>query len=265
MSKKIRLECDYCGVSITEKDHKCPNCGANCSYTIKKYQEQQEKEKEEAVENVVHQASELQKQLIGKSFAVPIFAFIIITFFFIFFISIGVFSYRNRTDHIESEGFSYDQTIEESSSKVEVSFNETAVTKYYSVILDSYELYEYSSSNFPNVYNTPDGYQKIAFHFVLENLSGSDVSTYSSFMNDSAEVGLRADDYVVDSAHLMVGSQEYVVSGNSKYPEFNDHYVKSYDKLQGYVGFLVPKNAKKLKFTVGPNVVIVMDNPVYQE
>ena len=40
MEKKIELECEYCGVEITEKDHKCPNCGApysdNKEYNNKK-------------------------------------------------------------------------------------------------------------------------------------------------------------------------------------------------------------------------------------
>ena len=44
--KKIELECEYCGVPITEKDHKCPNCGANCTERIKKYKEQKAVETE---------------------------------------------------------------------------------------------------------------------------------------------------------------------------------------------------------------------------
>ena len=38
------LICEYCKVPIKESDHKCPNCGADCTKTIrdyKKYQKEQ--------------------------------------------------------------------------------------------------------------------------------------------------------------------------------------------------------------------------------
>ena len=40
---------------------------------------------------------------------------------------------------------------------------------------NAYELYEYKSDNFPESYNTPEGYQKIAFHVSCTNVSKTDI------------------------------------------------------------------------------------------
>lgn len=48
---KSELICEYCGTIITENDKHCPNCGANCSSSIKKYRIEQEKIRLERLKN----------------------------------------------------------------------------------------------------------------------------------------------------------------------------------------------------------------------
>ena len=223
MEKKIELECDYCGVPITEKDHKCPNCGADCTVKIKNYKAQQ------AMKGPV--------RMVVAFVAVVIFI-IIITMFI------------NFSNHSISG-------VDDESKKVEVGYDEVATSKKYTITLDSYELYEYTSDNFPESYNTPAGYQKVAFHFIYQNLT-DDIQHLSI-----SEVRLTADDYTVDGSSLKTGVFEKAVTGKAQYPTLLGNDVPASSKLQGYVGFLVPKDKKILKFTF-ENTTITMDNPVYE-
>lgn len=260
MEKEPLIECEYCGSPISIYDHRCPNCSADCSHIIKKFKKEREAKKEE--EKKIKQEENLKVQKHYQKYYIFVAVLVISLFLIATFSIVTAFT---RAASSQSEEFEelLEGVTTNKSEMVEVGFNELAETKYYTIILDSYELYSYSSVHFPSHYNTPDGYQKIAFHFILNNTSSSEVSTYSSF-NTGAQVTLKADDYVVDDAELSAGSQEYVVSGQTKYPEFNINTVNGGDKLQGYVGFLVPKSAKQLKFNVGKNVTIVMDNPAYE-
>lgn len=258
--KKVELECEYCGVPITEKDHKCPNCGASCTSTIKKFKQQQEKKEEEEKEKLIERSQKIQKDM-EKTFVLPVA--IIFILFVLFIVMMATISSR----HVDHEQVNDDEVVypeKTKKEKVRAGYNELATTDYYTIILDEYEYYSYTSDYFPDIYNTPDGYQKIAFHFTLVNTSDEEVDTYFSTSGDQAEVELKADGVVLEEANLEVGMHEKVVTGKSSYPKFNNQRVKSEDTLKGYVGFLVPKDVKELSFTVGPNVFITMDNPAYE-
>lgn len=62
------------------------------------------------------------------------------------------------------------------------------------VILDSYDLYEYHSDHFEH-YNTPNGYQKIAFHFEIYNKQDEPLMT-------GMLIDLLADDSNVEQTDL---------------------------------------------------------------
>ena len=127
------------------------------------------------------------------------------------------------------------------------------------VSLDEYELYEYYSPTFTN-FNTKDGYQKIAFLFTFKNTSDKEI-TVGGFDN---EIKLTADDFSVEEAELKntTGFTE-VKSGRESYEDLDYKKVNSGDTLKGYVGFEVPKDKKNLKFSIGKNITITMDNPAY--
>lgn len=241
--KKIELECEYCGVPITEKDHKCPNCGANCTDRIKKYKEQQAVETEEERERRIKQSQEIQKAMdapVKIIFGIAI-AIIILVAVIIF---VGVLSARNVTS--------------EPGKTVEGDFQEVVETKTMSCTMDSYEFYEYKSDNFPDVYNTPEGYQKIAFHVVCDNVSNSDIYISAS------DINLTADDYPVEKADLKTGMFEKAVQGKASYPAISGNTVKKGEKIQGYAGYLVPDDAQVLKFSI-KEITVTLDNPVYAE
>ncbi len=225
--KKIELECDYCGVAIKETDIKCPNCGANCSQKIKNYKKQKEKEEEEIRRK--------NSEALSKSFDAPVRVIIPvgIVFFAILFIMIivGISRASKAVNDLEEEGIVCKQ--------------------------DSYELYSYVSDKFPSQYNTPEGYQKIAFHVVCEN-KGKSSDSLNGF-----EVKLTADDYAVNFADLKVDIFERVEEGKEEYPQIMYNEIGPGEKLQGYVGFLVPKDKKVLKLTIDGKTT-TLDNPVYE-
>lgn len=256
MEKIIELVCDYCGMEISEKNHTCPNCGADCSIKIKKYKEQKRKEEEAKKAEDLKKNQELAKDVKGVASKIAV-VFVAIFVFVMAMIIFGISSLSRQARNSEIEFSSGTVNETPKKKKVEVGFNEDAETSKYTVTLDSYELYEYKSDDFPNQFNTPQGYQKIAFHFVYTNTS--DNKMYSSSIN------LTADDYTVEEARMEVGMFEHVVTGKEKYSSVENKYIQSGEKLQGYAGFLVPVDKKVLKFHVGDNITITMDNPAYTE
>ena len=143
-------------------------------------------------------------------------------------------------------------------------FKEKASTSDMAVTLQEYDLYEYRSDQ-DTYANTPDGYQKIAFRFLIENKGHSELTSMFGF-----GIKLTADDYKVESATLEKCSTCQVVKGRDKYESFDRFDINPKAKEQGYVGFLVPKNRKKLVFDIGDNgfsdhIFIEMDNPAYKK
>ena len=257
MSKKT-LECEYCHTLIGEDDVKCPHCGANCSSVIKKYREEQNKKEKEEKEEALKAFTSITDtgRRIGSVFSI-VFIVIFITIFVFAFIQIRNThkEFSDKKTSIVDDNNTGD--IEEKEEKVIVNYNEVATTKEMSVILDSYDLYEHHSDNFDS-YNTPKGYQKIAFHFSIENLGEHDISTYSL-------ITLTADDSKVETAKLDLNTSfAKLVKGKEKYESVVDSFLGSGNTLKGYVGYLVPTDKKVLKFYVGDYIVIQMDNPVYK-
>ncbi len=262
MSKK-NIECEYCHTLISEDDVKCPQCGANCSNVIKKYREEQEKkEKEEKDEALKTLNTFVQgNRKIGSIFIIFFFIIFITIFGTVFFQIFRNFNNRSNINNNNTIIEKNDNKIQEpvvEDEKVVVKYNEMASTKKMNVILDGYELFEYHSDHFEQ-HNTPKGYQKIAFHFSVENLDDYSLSGYSL-------IQLTADDTNVEkcSIELSAGFEE-VVKGKAKYESVVDSFIGSGKTLKGYAGFLVPTDKKELKFYIGEDITITMDNPAYKE
>lgn len=248
------LVCEYCKVSIKETDHKCPNCGADCTKIINEYKKQKQAEVDEANKKRREAQEKIAKKM-GRSFtfvglfSVAIFIIIIGTFVFI--------AIRTQKSFHNDFNSGFFDTSEKKQKKVTVNYQEEAKTKDYNVTLDNYELYEYKSENFPDSYNTKNGYQKIAFHFIIKNNTDEELDTAFDFFT------VTADDYKVDTADLEKCMFCYTAVGKDSYQNLYVDIAPG-EKMQGYVGYLVPKNAKSLKFKVGDYVTINMDNPAYQ-
>lgn len=254
MGKKV-IECEYCHTLISEEDTKCPSCGANCSAAIKKYRKEQE-EKAKAEKDRLMQTFGDVANAGTKSFKT---AMIIIAIPFVVIpILIIVFAVTGSNNHEEfKEPENPLEQVEVKQEVVTVGYQEEAVTKDMKVTLSSYENYAFYSEHFDH-YNTPEGYQKIAFHFELENLTDHDISLWGS-----NGITLTADDYDVEETDLKSPGKSFatVVEGRENYEDISSGTVKANSKLKGYIGFLVPKDKEKLTFKVGDYIVIELDNP----
>ena len=232
MDKKIELECDYCHSALKIDHSKCPNCGADCSSKVKKYREQKEKEDEAKRQERIAESQAYQKRM-----KIPIIIFFGIVVFIILssFIGVGVGMIGS--------------TRKERSKEKEYKFD----CRY-----DSYEFYAFTSDVFPEQYKTPDGYQKIAFHLTCENKKDyeDDITAF--------DVHLTADDYSVEMANLEPSMFEKISQGTGNYPYLLNNDIAPGEKLQGYIGYLVPKNRKKLKLTICEKTIEI-DNPAYEK
>ena len=247
--KKIELECDYCGVLITENDYKCPNCGANCTNKIKQYKKQQEQYQEDEIKRNVEYSRQLTSEMMGSMNRTPL-VFAGVAIFMI------IFSFVMFSQIMSRSGSSVFTNNSKYNSSVR--YNEVGENADCTVQLDSYELYSYVSDRYPSGHNTPDGYQKIAFHFMYQNKRNMD--TYLSGFT----VRLKADGYKVEKSELKVDDFERVETGKGEYISILNTTAGPSEKIQGYVGYLVPMSAKELVFTFD-GVTITMENPVYQE
>ena len=240
MSKKI-LECEYCHSMIGENDKKCPSCGANCTEIIKKYHKEKEIEEQKNKENADKVGKTVAKgvllyYVISALIAVTIIALIII------FVIRPI--YKEVKSQMSGNGSIFDSIKDSNKEKIKVE-------------IDSYEFYEYHSDYFKE-YNTKSGYQKIAFHFIIENVGKTEVDTYDL-------VSLKADDSIVEESDIEITPGfNNVVTGKEKYEDLGNNDIKPGDTLKGYVGFEVPVDKKELKFTIGSET-IKMDNPAYKE
>lgn len=259
MSEKVDLICEYCGNEISLDDHKCPNCGANCSKIIKKYKDLEKQKEEEKAERILKTQEDITNVVLNSfktssKISFVIFGFVIFVFVFIFIMFI-VTSFKHNDVNVKDD---FDiSNFEDKHDTVKVKYNELAELEDYTIMLSDYELYEYRSEHFSHL-NTRDGYQKIAFHFIVENKSDSNM-----IVGVFDKITLTADDYAVQEADLEVNPLCEVVSGKASYDELNRNTIMPNNKLQGYVGFEVPVDKKELKFTFG-DAIITMDNPAYK-
>ena len=241
MSKKI-LECQYCKSIITEKDTTCPKCGANCSDVIKEYKEEIEKEQEQKRKEI--------SDSINKSFnnfsKIPllIFGIAFVIIFFIICTTIIRFNSNNKKK-------------EPITGKV----NETIKSDTYKLKIDGYEAFEYHDDFFKDC-NTKQDYQKVAFHFIIENTTDETISTNNIVRN----IVLKAEDEQLNRAEVKTDTNFCkVVQGKEEYNSLPSTTILSHDKVSGYVGFQVPINKEKLKFIIEENLIVEMDNPFFEK
>ncbi|MBQ3306584.1 MAG: DUF4352 domain-containing protein [Bacilli bacterium] len=251
MSKKI-LECEYCKTIITENDTTCPKCGANCSNVIKKYHKElelEEKKKQEELEAKQKELSDKTKKAMKVAATGFGIHFVIATIIIIaVFVGFGIMAFSQVKKPRTKKA-------------VEGALNEKVNTEKYAITLDSYETYEYYDDFFKNC-NTKEGYQKVAFHFLIENTSEESISTSSIVYN----VDVKAEDEVVYSSGLKADENFCnVIQGKKDYNKLPSTNLLAGDKVSGYLGYQIPKNKEKLKFVIDNSVVIEMTNPVYEE
>lgn len=253
--KKDDLICEYCKTGISLEDKKCPNCGADCTKTINEYKKKRQ-EIEDDLNNrkiaIIENTFKKVGSAIKISFVIPIIIFVLAIGMAVF---IGIMVSKNTSDN----KVPFVDEKQKKEEKVSVKYNELAETNNFTIILDKYEVYNHVSDDFPNQYNTPEGYKKVAFNFVINNKSDNPVDLI--FDN---KISGTADDYNLEETDLEICMFCKAIEGKEKYSSL-PKIVTEGNKIQGYIGYLVPTSAKNLKFNVGSLVTIEMDNPVYSE
>ena len=166
----MKFFCEYCGCRIdSEKDKKCPNCGAsykkNATF-IKHEEERKEKElqAEEFAQKTIKSANRAKK-LILIFFAV-IFGIILLTTITSIF-GFGIFGKKvstSITNQVKDQ-------ITDDSKKITVGIDEYAKLDKYQVKVTGYEVDE------TNLYkNLKDGYEYVTFHLMVENLTNNRIT-----------------------------------------------------------------------------------------
>lgn len=244
MSKKI-LECQYCKSIITEKDTTCPKCGANCSDVIKAYRKEMEEEEKKKQEEM-KEASKKVINAVSTGYKINYIIFVVA-----FVIILGI---------IVAMAFSMFSIGKGSKKTVTGSLDEEIKGPEYTLKIDNFETYEYYDDFFKNC-NTKEGYQRVAFHFVIENTTDKTIST----SNVVYHIDLKAEDEVVNQSDLDA-EQHFcnVVQGKAQYNKLPTTNLLAGDKVSGYLGFEVPKNKETLKFIVDESIIVEMANPVYE-
>lgn len=259
MSKKDNeLYCEYCKNGISLDDKKCPNCGADCTKIINNYKREKEDEEKEYKDRVLNMTENAAKT-VGTVFKISSISSLIIFIVICCFVVFGFMKVFSLAKEQISENDANSIFNEKEDKVINVGFNELAEAKKFDVIIDEYEFYEYSADHFTEDYETPDGYQKVAFHFDIKN-NLDEVLT----MAFDAKIVLTADDYVVEECDVEACVFCYAVSGQDKYNSLTKSFVPENSRTEGYIGFLVPVKYKTLKFKIGSSVIITMDNPAYQ-
>lgn len=238
MSKKI-LECPYCGSIITEKDHICPKCGADCNSVIKKYHKEQEEELNKTKESIQKSMDEANKAVVmAAKVIIGILIFVVISII----VLVIVFNVRHTREQIIGN------------LNKEVTINENILK------LTNFEEYEYFDDFFKEC-NTKTGYKKVAFKLVLENNSNDTVITDEVVKS----ITLKAEDELLNPASLKA-DQHFckVLVGKAEYNKFPVTEVLPKDSITGYIGFVVPTDKEKLTFIINGNEKVKVHNPVYE-
>ena len=234
----MKIICEYCKNTIdTDKYSRCPNCMATFKDN-KEFKERiaslKEKEKieiergqiqnEAAKKILAHTNNVFKSQKYIFSFIIIIFIISLIAGFFIF-----------------SRGFKQVKTTEKSIQLTEksstVGFDEYGETSKYRVKVDKAtdlkKLYE--------VFTPSEGKKYKVFHLLLENK-----------LNKTLYLGEKVNCIVDDIAQKEV----YYFT---KYPSLPSHVDKDL-KVEGYVIFEVPKDAKKYDLKYGDYITIHIED-----
>lgn len=166
------INCEHCGSLIdTDKETKCPNCGAPYKNN-KQYKEYQEYKKKQAKINLESQeiANKITKDAheVGNKVIPGVFIFIIIifliafsSFFFMFrfaFSSMDDYE-QKRNDYIKNQ--EYIDFLEQDKDNIYIFFNEYAYTDQYDIKVD--KVTKYTETKFDK------NKQYYGFHIVFKN------------------------------------------------------------------------------------------------
>lgn len=237
----MKFFCEYCGNRIdAEKDHKCPNCGASYKKNEKFLKLEEERKKEQQVNNeykhkVINHVLGTMK--FSKFFMIiPIVVFVII-FAVVITSFIGVKNKvkendnNNQDNNINIEEM-FDSILGEESKeqeKVTANFNEFAETDKYKVKVEKYEVVE-------DIFNEADeGYELVKFHLIVENLTDKEI---------------RKEDVncIVDG----IAQTNDFTSGYSDLPMFIARELA----VKGTATFIVPVDAQSYDIRYGDYVTI---------
>lgn len=239
------IKCEYCGSRIDKNDRVCPSCGANVADTIEKHYEEEEREIEEKFKKNVAMNRAMIASQSRKVYI--IFAAVAL---FIVIITIGIFSSIYEFSSVKGT-----KKYESTSIKVD---QEDVKYDQFSIACDNVENYVIVADH--NGYDTDvekKGFQQLAFHIVVTNLTDKTISPYS------------INDFVL----LADGVQMKHCGVEANIPFSHEVNGKEFDKLQtviasgasvkGWIGFYVDTTAKELELRLDNKTIMKIENPAY--
>lgn len=240
----MKFFCEYCGSIInTDEDDKCPHCGAayNKNKTYLKLNE--EKNKEQQMNNEFKQEvmnHTLKAFKFSRWFVlIPIVMFVVVLSIIIFGIisankafnkeNGGVKSLFNSVTNQINEQLQEDLKEEKEPENVTVGFDEFGTVEKYKAKVTKYEVVE---DKFDKV---EEGYELVKFHLVVENLSDEEI---------------RKEDVncIVDG----IAQNNDFSSGYSDLPFF----IQKDLTVKGTATFEVPKSAESYDIKYGDYITI---------
>ena len=227
----MKFFCEYCGCRIdSEKDTKCPNCGASYKKNAAFLKHEEEIKREE-----IKNKDELEKnEKVVKSATNVIFiiaisiillGFITMIISMIGFGKIGKKVANEISDTIES-------SINNQEEKITVGINEYAKTSKYQVKVTGYDV----ADDF--WYHPKEGYEYITFHIVVENLYEKSITREE-----------------VNCIVSGIAQTNEISSGYSSLP----FYIQRDLAVTGDATFEVPIDAKSYDIRYGDHITIHID------
>lgn len=252
MNKKV-LECPYCKSIITENDHMCPKCGADCNKVIKEYQEELAKEQEEARKKVQENIKKVNKQFSIVSIVILIAA--VLLFVGGLSVIVMLISNSNNKSGIINKTPSKQANITGNINKqLEINNSTLKITNF--------EEYEYYDDFFEHC-NTKEGYAKVAFKVTIQNDTNEQIQS-SQVLKD---IKLKAEDEMLDKSALTEDKTYCnIIKGKTSYnklPVVTE--ILPQDSVSGYIGYSIPTDKETITFIINNNETIKVDNPVYKK
>ncbi len=251
----MHITCEHCGSTIDlDKDKTCPNCGApyhdNKEYKeVKNYHSKNKDYDLREREANIH-SKELANKVFentvngvntGKKFVLFIITIIIIIMAVAVYFQVRSFNrvseeIHSGNDYDEEQQQIYDQLMDKlnkENEKVEVEYNETAVTASYDITCDKVKSYKYNSVETEKYRGDNIDYYK--FHVTFKNKTSRSI-----YLGDFILT------YTDDNGNENIVAKE-VIPNITEYEEKLDFSAPANLTSSGYTSFAIPKYVQDVK------------------
>lgn len=239
----MRITCEHCGTGInTDKDKRCPNCGASYANN-KEYREERDTKRKHTdydfrEREAEIRAKELGNQMIEKTLdAQSRFKLFPIIVFLLALAIIGFVVYKMFNFSAENKTFQHPEE-----ETITVQFNENAISNEYDIKCDG--ITKYKRDEFEKESNDVDIYN---FHIVLNNKSDSFILT--------DKIGLT---YTDDKGNENISAKKHM-QNMEEYKNALTSIAMNKVVYTGNLSFEIPTYVKDVKIIYENSTIIIND------